>query len=592
MKSTELLSYLSDLELKLSSFSFEELTSEEAKRLKKSFQSFKENLEEKTVFNNLKSSTKLIQKTNLHEIVKGNNKINENSDEMLIAKVSHEIRTPLNGIIGFTELLSEEKLTSEQLSHVNAIKGASNTLLNIINELLEYSKLTSGTAYFEDVDFNFYSLLKDVSYLCKTLIINPNVVFNISISENIPEIIKGDPSKLSQILLNLIGNAIKFVNEGSIDLSIDVLAKNDETVLLNFKVKDTGIGISKDNLENIFDYYKQAEIDTQKNYGGTGLGLSIVKHIVESLNGKITVKSELGAGTVFNFELPYKISQLSEIQTSISSTENLKEKEKLVKNMSILVFEDNTMNQKLIQNRLNSWGCKSFVTDVIEEGLMVLENGKVDLILMDLRMPETSGFVVAKIIRNNKSSKINKVPIIALTADFTVKDKNLCAENGINDYILKPFDSKELLYKLVSNINRTKKIENMRTSPPVVSKVSVEDPFDINLAPVFEECFGDIELLEELIRLFKQNAIEFIGKTRVSLKATDIDAIAFSTHKIKSGLKMMHTNGLYRIVDQMHKVCIDDQDFKYLNFLYDCFLREYPIVENAIENALDRIKKS
>tara|TARA_R110002051_G_scaffold30845_7_gene71023 strand:- start:797 stop:2572 length:1776 start_codon:yes stop_codon:yes gene_type:complete len=591
LKSTELLSYLSDLELKLNSFSFEELTSEEAKRLKKSFQSFKENLEEKTVFKNLNSSAKLVQKANLHEIVKGNNKINENSEEMLIAKVSHEIRTPLNGIIGFTELLSEGTLTNEQTSHVNAIKGASNTLLNIINELLEYSKLTSGTAYFEDVDFNFYSLLNDVSYLCKTLIINPNVVFNISISKNIPEIIKGDPSKLSQILLNLIGNAIKFVNDGKIDLSIDILAKNDETVLLNFKVKDTGIGISKDNLENIFDYYKQAEINTYKSYGGTGLGLSIVKHIVESLNGKITVASELGVGSEFNFELPYKISQLSEIQTSISFTEDLKKKEKLIKNMNILVFEDNTMNQKLIQNRLNSWGCKSFVTDVIEEGLMVLENGKIDLVLMDLRMPETSGFVVAKIIRNNKSSKINKTPIIALTADFTVKDKNLCAENGINDYILKPFDSKELLHKLVSNINRTKKIENMRISP-IISKVSVEDPFDIDLAPVFEECFGDIELLEELIRLFKQNAIEFIGKTRVSLKATDIDAIAFSTHKIKSGLKMMHTNGLYRIVDQMHKVCIDDQDFKYLNFLYDCFLKEYPIVENAIENALDKIKRN
>lgn len=590
LKSTELLSYLSDLELKLNSFSFEELTSKEAKRLKKSFQSFKQNLEEKASLKTLKFDAKLVENDQLPTALKANHKINLSSEEMLIAKVSHEIRTPLNGIIGFAELLGEEKLTEKQRAHVHAIQGASKSLLTIINELLEYSKLTSGTAYFEFIDFNFRSLLKDVCYLCKTLIVNPNVALHISISDTIPKIVKGDPSKLSQILLNLIGNAIKFVADGRIHLSIDVAEIKEETVVLHFKVKDTGIGIAKEHLEHIFDYYNQGDKAADENYKGTGLGLSIVKHIVESLQGEIAVTSEVGVGTAFDFKLPYKISRLSEIQDSIGYTGNSQKQEKLIKNRTILVFEDNTMNQKLIQKRLDSWGCKCFVTDSLDDGLMVLEKGEIDLILMDLRMPETSGFIVAKMIRNHKISRINSVPIIALTADFTAKDKTLCDKNGINDFILKPFDSKELLHKLASHINRTNKIEHMKVSP-IISKVSVEDPFHIDLAPVFEECLGDIELLEELIRLFKQNALEFIGKTRVSLKATDIDGVAFSAHKIKSGLRLMQTNGLYRIVDQMHKVCIDDQDFKYLNFLYDCFLKEYPIVQNGIENALDQLKK-
>lgn len=590
MKTNELLSYLSDLELKLNSFSFEELSTTEATRLKKSFQTFKENLEEKTgskigsgalVYQNRipAKSSYVAKKT-----------INKPDQELLIAKVSHEIRTPLNGIIGFTELLAEESLTEKQQSHVTAIQSASNNLMNIINELLEYSKLSSGTSHFENVDFNFSSLIKDVCYLCKTLIVNPNITFNVNVAENIPKILVGDPSKLSQILLNLIGNSIKFVANGSIDLNVDITSTNEESITLNFTVKDTGIGISENNLENIFDYYKQAESDTQKQYGGTGLGLSIVKHIVQSLNGKIAVSSKLKVGTTFIVTLPFKISTASEITTEKKLAETNSAAEEHIKTMSILVFEDNTMNQQLIQNRLDFWGCKCFITQSVDEGIRFLEEEKIDLILMDLRMPEISGFGVAEIIRKHKNTKINTVPIIALTADFTVKDKDRCAKSGINDYILKPFDSKELLKKLTSNISNLKTVESMNKTA-VISEASAIEPFDIDLSNILDDCFGDVDMLEELVRLFKQNVVEFIGKTKVDLKASNIDGVKFNTHKIKAGLKMMHAQGLYRIAEQMHKVCVDDQDFKYLNFLYDCFIREYPLVETAIDQAITNFKK-
>jgi len=589
LKSNELLSYISDLESKLNSFSFEELTSDEAVRLKNSFQAFKEKIEAKTQNNERLDSVRKVKPLN------GNPKkrkkvVSTSNEEQLIARVSHEIRTPLNGIVGFTELLSESSLTEDQSTHVQAIKGASNTLLNLINELLEYSKLTSGTAYFESVDFNFHSIVNDVCYLCETLIVNPKIDFNVTYSEAIPENLIGDPSKLSQVLLNLIGNAIKFVEVGSIHLAVDVVKKSKSKVILGFSVTDTGIGIAADKLTTIFDYYKQASDDTQKNYGGTGLGLSIVKHIIASLNGEISVASELGVGTTFNFSLPYEIGQPKDFVSNVLVDEEILKQERQVGKLNILVFEDNTMNQKLIQNRLNNWGCSNFITDDLTEGIAILEHYKIDVILMDLRMPVTSGYIVAKVIREHQNDRIKNLPIIALTADFSIKDKNLCAATGINDYLLKPFDSKVLLQKITKNTNTFNQIDPMK-SPQVISKINAVESCNVNLSDVIDDCLGEVEMLEELVMLFKQNIVEFIGKTKVDLKNADIKGVQFNTHKIKAGLRIMRTDGLLRIAEQMHKVCLDDQDFKYLNFLFDCFVKEYPVIESEIATAIAAFKK-
>ncbi|WP_029445209.1 ATP-binding protein [Cellulophaga baltica] len=589
MKSNELLSYISDLESKLNSFSFEELTSDEAVRLKNSFQAFKEKIEAKTQKKERVDSVRRVKSLN-GNLKKRKKAVTTSNEEQLIARVSHEIRTPLNGIVGFTELLSESSLTEDQSSHVQAIKGASNTLLNLINELLEYSKLTSGTAYFESVDFNFHNIVNDVCYLCETLIVNPKIDFNVTYSEAIPENLIGDPSKLSQVLLNLIGNAIKFVEVGSIHLTIDVVKKSKSKVVLDFSVTDTGIGIAADKLTTIFDYYKQASDDTQKNYGGTGLGLSIVKHIIASLNGEISVASELGVGTTFNFSLPYEIGQPKDFVSNVLVDEEILEQERQVGKLNILVFEDNTMNQKLIQNRLNNWGCSNFITDDLTEGVAILEHYKIDVILMDLRMPVTSGYIVAKVIREHQNDRIKNLPIIALTADFSIKDKNLCAATGINDYLLKPFDSKVLLQKITKNTNTFNQIDPMK-SPQVISKINAVESCNVNLSDVIDDCLGEVEMLEELVMLFKQNIVEFIGKTKVDLKNADIKGVQFNTHKIKAGLRIMRTDGLLRIAEQMHKVCLDDQDFKYLNFLFDCFVKEYPVIESEIATAIAAFKK-
>ncbi len=465
-------------------------------------------------------------------------------------------------------------------------------MLDIINELLEYSKLSAGLEYFESVDFNFYSIVRDVMYLCNTLIVDKNVKLEVDLDTSIPEILVGDPSKLSQILLNVLGNAIKFVEKGDIHLKIMQHEQSGDQFVLEFDITDTGIGISEDNLKHIFDSFKQAELGTYATYGGSGLGLSIVKQIIEKLDGQITVESDLGIGTTFKFTLPYKKGNDTKILKGKINPNELEGSSELVKGMRILVFEDNILNQKLIEQRLRIWGCITYITDNPLNGLAILENKRVDIVLMDLRMPKMDGFEVTKRIRKSKNGYVREIPIIALTADFTIKDKDQCNANGINDYILKPYSPDELLSKLLKNKNNMETIHAIESNiiSPRTNKIDKSPKID--LAIILEECMGEVGLLEELVTLYKQNALEFIGQVKLHLKNTDFNQLEFATHKIKAGLAMMQTFSLHKIVEQMHKICQTEKDIKYLEFLYDCFLMEYPIVEKAINMELENIRRN
>lgn len=592
MKSKDLLSQLSHLEHSLSDFSFEELSAAEASSLKKSFDTFRKHLEER-IFQP-SGTTEITHENDYDTDVKPADKKNEKTTaadaNMLVAQVSHEIRTPLNGIIGFTDLLKEDELTETQLERVNAIQTASYSLMEIINELLEYSKLSAGLEHFEAIDFNLNNLVNDVMYLCNTLLTNKAVQLEAIIDTAIPKILIGDPSKLSQVLLNLLGNAIKFVAHGSISLRIHLKKEKSNTYFLEFTIEDTGIGIAENNLKHIFESFKQAEKDTHVTYGGTGLGLSIVKQIIENQGGNIGVTSKVDEGTTFRFLLPYtKGSAEKLIQPENPATS--KNELQSVKDMRILVFEDNLLNQKLIEQRLKSWGCLIHVTDNGLYGLNILENHKIDLVLMDLKMPNMNGFEVTALIRSNSNKLVSQIPVIALTADFSLHDREKCELHGINDFILKPYTPDELLSKLIKNKKRIKKtmlLESKISSPqmPVYS-----DATKINLSVILEECMGKIDLLEELVVLYKQNALEFIGVLRMHLENDDMQEIAFAAHKIKSGLAMMQSESLHSIVVQIQKICKANGDKKHLKFLFNCFVEEYPEVEKAIEEQINALKK-
>ena len=582
MKPKNLLSQLSELETTLNNFSFEELSTDEATRLKKSFEAFKTHLEKRIWGEDIP-----LNQDSRSESIKEKEQL-QKAQEMLLATVSHEIRTPLSGIIGFADLLKEGELSVDQQNQVNAIQSASNSLMDIINELLEYSKLSAGLENFEMLDFNFFSIVQDVVYLCNTLMLGKDVKLEVDIDKNIPENLIGDPSKLSQILLNLLGNSIKFVEEGEILLKIKLLRQGEEKVALEFVVTDTGIGISKEDLEHIFGSFKQANQQTFSKYGGAGLGLNIVKQIIDKLNGDIKVESTLGVGTTFKLTLPYKKG--SSITASVSKTTETSSEE--VKGMNILVFEDNALNQRLIERRLNSWGCKTYITENPIYGLNLLETNAIDIVLMDLRMPIMSGFEVTQKIRKSTKKEVAEIPIIALTADFTFDDKNEFENSGINDFILKPFSPEELLSKIIKNRNDLQTNFNLNGSSDdnKAGQTSSESTFNLN--SVLKDCMGELELLEELIGLYKRNALEFIGNVKMKLQDGDREGVAFAAHKIKCGLKMMQTMELFSIVEQLNTTAKTTKDINHMQFLLNRFVQEYPKAEEMINEELGRLNKN
>ena len=582
LNSKKLLSKLSDIEAYLDDFSFEELTATEASRLKRSFETFKTQLEGRLWEDSSSRESKTSNVSDPQARV-----YTDRAEEMLIATVSHEIRTPLSGIIGFTDLLRESELTEEQRYQVNAILSASKSLMDIINQLLEYSKLSAGLELFEEVDFNFFSIIKDVVYLCKTLMLGKDVKLNVELDPDIPADLLGDPSKLSQVLLNLLGNSVKFVEKGSIHLNVQCVQKRKEEVVLRFEVADTGIGIPEQDLEHIFTSFRQAKQHTFSKYGGTGLGLNIVKQIIQKLHGDIRVSSRLGEGTTFTFTLPYR---LGKPHTIVAET-GLTLSPERVKGMRVLVFEDNEMNQKLIEHRLKTWGCTPYITENAPYGLKLLETKNIDLVLMDLKMPLLNGFEVTERIRKHARNSINSVPIIALTADFTAEDKVACDEYEINDYLLKPFSPEELLHKILVN----KKGESGQVDSPVNPGSGRGSPVSEWGAVLHEvlktDCMGELEVLEELVFLYHKNALSFIGKVKLHLKNQDFEGVAFEAHKIKCGLKMLKAHQLCALVEELNTLAKEEKNPGRINDLYDQFVMEYAANEKEMHEAMQQLKK-
>ncbi len=576
MNSKNLLTQISDLELALNNFSFEELSTEEAGRLKRSFDHFKNELETKIWGHepNPPESEEVSSK---------------NSESHLIAKVSHEVRTPLNGIMGFADLLKEGDLNPAQEEQVNAIMSASRSLLEIINELLEYSKLEAGSEEFKVVSFNFHNLITEVAYLCETLIVDKKITLEVKTDPNIPNFLLGDPSKLTQVLLNLLGNAIKFSDKGKVVLESNLKKIEKGQAYLQFGIIDTGIGIPGEDLDHIFDAFRQAGQHTFSKYGGAGLGLSIVKQIVDRLGGTISVQSKVNEGTKFDMTLAFEVGK----EEKFKEAEAEKKPEKDIRTLNVLVFEDNPLNQWLIRKRLRNWGCTHFVTEHAVEGLKILEQENIHVVFMDLHMPVVDGYEITRRIRASEDPRISGVPVIALTADFSVHDREKAEAGGIDDFILKPFTPEELLDKLMEyGFPESAKPSSMANTPSVENSIHTrENSFRIDLSGMLEDCMGEVDMLEELITLFKGNVLEFIGRAKMHLKNRDEEQLRFAAHKMKSGLAMVQADNLLILLKQIQDHYINDPDFDRMQYLYDCFVKEYPMVEFAIDSELTRLKR-
>lgn len=372
------------------------------------------------------------------------------SKQQFLSNMSHEIRTPMNAIIGFTNVILRTILDDHQREYINAIKVSGDSLIVLINDILDLAKVDSGKMTFEKIPFNLTESVSSMLQLFEPKTKEWNVVLETKYDNNIPQFIIGDPLRFRQIILNLLSNAVKFTKKGNITLYVSLVKENANSLTLRFSLKDTGIGIAEEKLKSIFNSFEQASRETSRSFGGSGLGLAIVKQLVELQNGTVMVTSEIGKGSTFSFTLGFaKVNSKFKGKDNGSPNERNKNKktESRLGKLRVLVAEDVPLNQLLIKIVLLDFG---FDFDIAANGKIAIEyltKNKYDLILMDLQMPEMDGFEATQYIRNQLKSSI---PIIALTADVTTMNNIKCEAAGMNDYISKPLDEELLLKKITS----------------------------------------------------------------------------------------------------------------------------------------------
>ena len=352
-----------------------------------------------------------------------------------LSTVSHELRTPLNAINGITHLLLQENPKKSQMDYLSSLKFSGDYLTKFINEILEINKIESHKVQIKHSSFNLKKLLKNIQNSLKELALVNDNRFIFEIDPAIPDYLNGDITKLSQIILNLINNALKFTKSGVVTVIAKLDSKTDKKATIHFEITDTGIGIPEDKLHSVFDSFSQGSIEVNRKYGGTGLGLTIVKKLTKILGGQIKLKSTVGKGSTFSFHLLFEIStQPSRIEIKPKADDQAK-----LLNKKILLVEDNKINQMISKKMLERKGITCITIDCGEEAIEAARNNKFDLILMDVHLPGMNGTVATQEIRLFDTV----TPIIALTAISLDENRDMLLSFGMNDVITKPFIPEE-----------------------------------------------------------------------------------------------------------------------------------------------------
>jgi len=453
--------------------------------------------------------------------------------QQFLSNMSHEIRTPMNAIIGFTKVVLKTNLTEKQKEYLNAIKMSGDSLIVLINDILDLAKVDAGKMKFEQSPFRMSASISAMVHVFETKIQEKNLKLIKEYDSKIPNVLAGDPVRLHQIILNLISNAVKFTKEGEIKVRVQLLEEDEKNAIIKFSVIDTGIGIGVDKIKNIFENFQQATSETSRLYGGTGLGLAISKQLVESQGGTITVNSKLGKGSTFSFILSF---QKTENEAELDS-ETL-ELEIETGNIKVLVVEDIALNQLLMKTLLDDFG---FEHDIAGNGKLAIaqfQKKPYDIVLMDLQMPEMNGFEATDYIRNELNSQI---PIIALTADVTTADLQKCKALGMNDYIAKPIDERLLYRKIIELLKNMATIKDQKHHVEEISQPKMDEtiPKCIDLTHLISLTKGNKELMMEMIDLYLKQTIPLIGDMKHSISNNDWSSLYQAVHKMIPSFSIM-----------------------------------------------------
>lgn len=439
--------------------------------------------------------------------------------DQFISNISHEVRTPLNSVIGYCSLLQKTDLSKAQHGFVNAIQTSGESLLQIINELLDFGKIQEGSMAVKKDNFHIPELVGQVSLMFQEAFKKKGLEFLVLIDESIPNELSGDVTKLRQVLVNLINNALKFTHRGKVEIQVNQKkGSTTKQVVLEIQISDTGIGIDKEHLPRIFERFYQVESGHDRRYGGTGLGLAIIHQLIQIMGGSIRADSTLGKGTKFLLELPFDVSASSPMarqRVTIRSGGNM-----IVR---VLVVDDNVLNRELTMHLLSTWGFEVLTVESGRKAIDRLRNEKFDLVLMDIQMPEMDGYETTEKI---KAEFKTLLPIVALTAHSNKTEREKCMRAGMSGYISKPFDELEL-YKIITELVQQK---NDHTS----SIISLDYLKNISK--------GNKEFEKRILTRFVNETPLQLAELKTGIQKQDTSGVRKAIHNMKANVSIVGLN--------------------------------------------------
>ncbi|HNR48378.1 MAG TPA: ATP-binding protein [Bacteroidia bacterium] len=467
--------------------------------------------------------------------------------EDFLASMSHEIRTPLSAITGFTKRLLNTSATSEQKQYIRTIDMAGDHLLNIVNDVLDLSRIETGKLQLKNENFSVAALVNDVYSMLSQKASEKHINFTADTTSVMRDVVEGDPLRLRQILINIVANAIKFTNEGSVHLMVTKPEKDK----YSFKVSDTGIGIPEEKLQRIFNPYEQAD-NIEKNYGGTGLGLAITGKITELLHGDIAIESRLQKGTVITVTIPYRQVETADAHTTVS-----KQEEKYLLNENILIAEDDDLNRELAIASLKEAGADVITAHNGKEAIeKILLNNPV-AVLMDVQMPEMNGRQAVMFIREHISKTL---PVIGITANMMNDARQECADAGMNEVLLKPFDTKQLATILMPLIERYKE-----------QSALVTDVFSFNLSSLYKTSNGKSDFVIKMLKIFVSSNTKLFDNTLRFTEEEKYAEAAAHLHRMIPSFRQLELDHFTKIFKNLEWLLLEGSDKKAtLAVLNDC----------------------